>query len=66
VPVDKRITTGYTVESRVGDDGKPIYAVIREHRYRGKSGAQMVTTYKDVATADSVAATLNTFKSLEY
>lgn len=62
---NKKVTTGYTVDSRVAD-GRPIYAVMREYTYRGKPGEQLVTIYAERDVANTVATMLGLYKGKEY
>lgn len=61
---DTKVTTGYKVEPRTVDGGQ-IYAVMREYRYRGKYGKQLVTIYQDAAIAEYIRATLDVNKRKE-
>jgi hypothetical protein len=61
-----KVTTGYKVEPRTANEGKRIFAVMREYLYRGKYGTQLVTIYEDQGVADSISATLNVNKGSEY
>ncbi|MGW0626151.1 hypothetical protein [Streptomyces sp. NPDC002758] len=63
---DTKQTTGYIVDVRQVDGGaRQVYAVLREYRYRGKYGAQLVTIYEDASVAEYIRATLDVNKRKE-